>query len=123
VWVNNQVEPASVLGGVYGNNRFHKSGDIILTLNMVKSHFSFISYTDIVQVFQSMFSDDMIANKWPLEDRSMLFGSLWNSSIFDGINQKKDKKEDIYVLLFDESLIQQLKKKPAGHPSYTRIKL
>ena len=40
-----------------------------------------------------------------------LFGSLWNASIFDGINQKKDKKEDIYVLLFDESLIQQLKKK------------
>jgi hypothetical protein len=41
----------------------------------------------------------------------MLFGSLWNPSIFDGINQKKDKKEDIYVLLFDESLhvIQQLK--------------
>lgn len=90
---------------------------------MVKSHFSFISYTDIVQVFQSMFSDDMIANKWPLENRIMLFGSLWNPSIFDGINQKKDKKEDIYVLLFDESLIQQLKKKPAGHPSYTRIKL
>jgi hypothetical protein len=48
------------------------SGDIILTLNMVKSHFSFISCTDIVQVFQSMFSDDMIANKWPLENRSML---------------------------------------------------
>ena len=92
---------------------------------MVKSHFSFISYTDIVQVFQSMFSDDMIANKWPLENRSMLFGSLWNPSIFDGINQKKDKKGDIYVLLFDESLhvIQQLKKKTAGHPSYTRIKL
>ena len=49
--------------------------------------------------------------------------ALWNPSIFDGINQKKDKKEDIYVLLFDESLIQQLKKKTAGHPSYTRIKL
>jgi hypothetical protein len=57
-----------------------------------------------------MFPDDMIANKWPLENRSTLFGSLWNLSIFDGINQKKDKKEDIYVLLFDESLIQQLKK-------------
>jgi hypothetical protein len=40
--------------------------------------------------------------------------ALWNPSIFDGINQKNDKKEDIYVLLFDESLIQQLKKKPAG---------
>ena len=78
---------------------------------MVKSHFSFISYTDIVQVFQSKFSDDMIANKWPLENRSTLFGSLWNPSIFDGINKKKDKKEDIYVLLFDESLIQQFKKK------------
>ena len=90
---------------------------------MVKSHFSFISYTDIVQVFQSMFSNDMIANKWPLENRSMLFGSLCNLSIFDGINQKKNKKEDIYVLLFHESLIQQLKKKLAGHPSYTRIKL
>jgi hypothetical protein len=25
--------------------------------------------------------------------------ALWNPSIFDGINQKKDKKEDIYVLL------------------------
>jgi hypothetical protein len=37
----------------------------------------------------------MIANKWPLEN----LGSLWNPSIFDGINQKKDKKEDIYVLL------------------------
>ena len=69
---------------------------------MVKSHFSFISYTDIVQVFQSMFLDDMIANKSPLENRIMLFGSLWNPSIFDGNNQKKDKKE---------SLIQQLKKK------------
>jgi hypothetical protein len=49
-----------------------------------------------------MFSDDMMANKGPLENRSMLFGSLWNPSIFDGINQKKDKKEDIlivYVLL------------------------
>jgi hypothetical protein len=66
-----------------------------------------------------MFSDDMMANKWPLENRIMLFGSLWNPSIFDRIN----KKEDIYVLLFDESLIQQLKKKTAGHPSYTRIKL
>jgi hypothetical protein len=78
---------------------------------MVKSHFSFIGYTDIVQVFQSIFSDDRIANKWPLKNRIMLFGSLWNPSIFDGINQKKDKKEDIYVLLFDKSLIQQLKKK------------
>ena len=66
-----------------------------------------------------MFLDDMIANKSPLENRIMLFGSLWNPSIFDRIN----KKEDIYVLLFDESLIQQLKKKTAGHPSYTRIKL
>jgi hypothetical protein len=45
-----------------------------------------------------MFSDDMIANKWPLENRSMQFGSLWNPSIFDGINQRKDKKEDRYVL-------------------------
>jgi hypothetical protein len=49
----------------------------------------------------------MIANKWHLENRSMLFGSLWNPSIFDGINQKKDKNGDIYVLLFDESLNQQ----------------
>jgi hypothetical protein len=24
---------------------------------------------------------------------------FWNPSIFDGINQKKHKKEDIYVLL------------------------
>jgi hypothetical protein len=43
------------------------------------------------------FPDDMIANKWPLENRSMFFGSLWNLSIFDGINQKKDKKEDIFI--------------------------
>ena len=78
MWVNNQVEPAykKIIGGVCSNNRFHKSGDLILTLNMVKSYFSFISYTDIVQVFQIVFSDDMIANKWPLENRSMLFGSL-----------------------------------------------
>jgi hypothetical protein len=48
-----------------------------------------------------MFLDDMIANKSPLENRIRLFGSLWNPSIFDGNNQKKDKKE---------SLIQQLKK-------------
>jgi hypothetical protein len=34
--------------------------------------------------------------------------ALWNPSIFDGINQKKDKY--VYVLLFDESLIQQHKK-------------
>jgi hypothetical protein len=57
-----------------------------------------------------MFPDDMIAKKWLLGNRRHV---LWNPSIFDGINQKKDKKEDtcIYVLLVDESLIQQLKKK------------
>ena len=56
MWVNNQVEPAykKIIGGVCGNNRFHKSGDLILTLHMVKSYFSFTSYTDIVQVFQSL---------------------------------------------------------------------
>ena len=79
---------------------------------MVKSYFSFTSYTDIAQIFQSMFSADMIhyvANKWPLENRIMLFVSLWNPSIFDGIDQKKDKKKKIYMFsYFDESLIQQL---------------
>jgi hypothetical protein len=37
-WVNNQMEPAykKIVGGVCGNNRFHKSGDIILTLNMYR---------------------------------------------------------------------------------------
>jgi hypothetical protein len=48
VWVNNQVEPASVqptkkLLEESGNNRFHKSGDIILTLNMVKSFFMLLN--------------------------------------------------------------------------------
>ena len=43
--------------------------------------------------------------------------------LMESIKRKIKKKEDIYVLLFDESLIQQLKKKTAGHPSYTRIKL
>jgi hypothetical protein len=49
VWVNNQVEPTSVqpTKKSCGNNRFHKSGDLILILNMVKSHFSFISCTDV----------------------------------------------------------------------------
>jgi hypothetical protein len=37
--------------------------------------------------------------------------------------ERKIKEEDRYVLLYDESLNQQLKKKPAGHRSYTRIKL
>jgi hypothetical protein len=48
----------------------------------------------------------------PWRTEGMFFGSLWNLSIFDGINQKKDKKkkDDRYVLLFDESLNQQLKK-------------
>ena len=55
----------------------------------------------------------------------MFFGSLWNPSIFDGINQKKDKTEDIYILLFDESLIQQFKNKQLDTQAtlYTRIKL
>ena len=64
---------------------------------MVKSHFSFVSYTDIVQVFQSMFSDNMIAKTngpWRTE------ASLWNSSIFDEINQKKDKKKKIYMFSY-----------------------
>ena len=82
---------------------------------MVKSHFSFISCADIVQVFQSMFPNGMIAKKWHLENRRNV---LWNMVLFDGISQKKDR----YVLIFDESLNQQLKK-TAGHPSYIRIKL
>ena len=102
MWVNNQVVPASVqptnkLLEECGNNRFHKSGDIILTLNMVKSHFSFISYTDIVQVFQSMFSDDMIANKWPLENRKMLFGI--RPYLIESI-KRKIKKKKIYMFSY-----------------------
>ena len=46
-----------------------------------------------------MFPDDMVANKWPLENRSMFFGSLWNLSIFDGINQKKDKKKKMIDMM------------------------
>jgi ssRNA-specific RNase YbeY (16S rRNA maturation enzyme) len=50
---------------------------------------------------------------------NLLKHALWQSGIRPYLmksNQKKDKKkkEDIYVLLFDESLIQQLKKKTAG---------
>ena len=59
---------------------------------MVKNHFSFISYTDNVQVFQSMFSDDMIAYKWPLENRSMLFGI--RPYLMESI-KRKIKKEDL----------------------------
>ena len=40
-----------------------------------------------------------------------------------GPNGGRFTQVSLYVLLFDESLNQQLKKKPAGHPSYTRIKL
>ena len=65
-----------------------------------------------------MFPDDMMAKKWPLENRRH---ALWNPSIFDGINQKKDNKEDIYVLLFDESLIQQLKKKQLDIPAILEL--
>ena len=72
---------------------------------MVESHFSFISCTDIVQVFQSVFPDDMIAG--PLENWSMFFGI--HPYLMESI-ERKYKKEDIDVLLFDESLIQQLKK-------------
>jgi hypothetical protein len=31
----------------------------------------------------------------------MLFGSLWNPSIFDEINQKKDKKEGWFHLIIN----------------------
>ena len=40
-----------IIGGVCGNNRFHKSGDLILTLNMVKSYFSFTSYIQTLHRF------------------------------------------------------------------------
>ena len=56
----------------------------------------------------------------------MLFGSLWNPSIFNGINQKKDKKKIYMFFYYDESLIQQLKKKQQLNIQgtlYTRIKL
>ena len=52
----------------------------------------------------------------------MLFGSLWNPSIFDGINQMKDKKKK-KIYMFSYLMNQQLNKKTAGHPNYARIKL
>jgi hypothetical protein len=56
-----------------------------LTFNIVKSHFSFISCTDIVQVFQSVLPHGMIAKNGPWRTEGMLFGSLWHLSIFDGM--------------------------------------
>ena len=59
---------------------------------MVKSHFSFISYADIVQVFQSMFLDDMIANKWSLA----VFGI--RPYLMESIKRKIKKK--IYMFFY-----------------------
>ena len=74
---------------------------------MVKSHFFHKLYRHC-----TCFSEYVLRR---YDGKQMALGepnhALWNPSIFDRINKKKDKKEYIYVLLFDESLIQQLKKK------------
>jgi hypothetical protein len=98
-----------IIGGVCGNNRFHKSGDIILILNMVKSHFFHKLYRHCTG-FSEYVLRQYDSKQMALGEPKHALWQFWNPSIFDGINQKKDKKEDIYVLLFDESLIQQLKK-------------
>jgi hypothetical protein len=77
LWVlRHKIGGVSKAKGSFGQKEFYFSnmGETALDWleeDMVKSYFSFTSYTDIVQIFQSMFSTDMIANKWPLENRIM----------------------------------------------------
>ena len=130
-WVNNQVEPPSVqptkkLLEESGNSRFHKSGDIILTFNMVKSHFSFINCTDIVQYKFFRVCSQTIWKQtngpWRTEACSLAVFGI-HPYLMESIKRKIKKK--IYMFsYFDESLIQQLKKTSWTFKlRYTRNKL
>ena len=103
-WVNNQVEPTSVQPTKTLLEESVASGDIILTFKHCKKPLFFHKLYRHCTGFS-----EYVLRRY--DSKQMALGEpkhvLWQS--LESI-KKKIKKEDIYVLLFDESLNQQLKK-------------
>ena len=86
--------------------------EIYWALNIVKNHFSYKSCEDIVAVFKNMFPDSAIARKMSLgESKCRYITAFGLGPYFMDLMKRTIKKEEKYVLLFDESLNQQLQKK------------
>ncbi|XP_070554389.1 uncharacterized protein [Ptychodera flava] len=86
--------------------------EVLWTLKVVKSHYSFNSCGDIQQLFSRMFPDSEIAKQFTCGERKCAY--LCNYGIapyFKQLLTKKINDEDGFVLLFDESLNHKTRKK------------
>lgn len=86
--------------------------EIYWALNTVKSHFSYKSYRNIVSVFKNMFPDSKIERKMSLGETKCRYLTAFGLGPYSmDLLKRRIKNEEKYVLLFDESLNQQLQKK------------
>ena len=86
--------------------------EILWTLKMVTSHFSFSSTRGMTELFRRMFPDSSIASKFALsETKARYFTSFGLGPYFLDMLKAKARSSDCLVLLFDETLNAELQKK------------
>ena len=86
--------------------------EILWTLKVVTSHFSFNSSLKVPWLFQSMFPDSLIAAKMTMSERKCAyFATFGLGPHFLDLLKNKAKSAGEFVLLFDESLNEDLQKK------------
>ena len=86
--------------------------EVLWTLKVIESHYSFNSTGNISNLFGLMFPDSEIAGRFQCGGNKTSYLSTYGlGPYFTSLLKVKIKKADKYVLLFDESLNKYLKRK------------
>lgn len=86
--------------------------EIIWALKVMKSHYSYKSCEDISQILRMMFPDSEIAKQFSCGERICAYLCCFGiAPHFKDMLFQQIKKEDCFVLLFDESLNHKTKNK------------
>ena len=87
------------------------NAEILWALKCVDSNYSFSSQADIVPLFQRMFPNCEIAQSMSLGETKIMYMSCFGIAPYLTSLLERTTKDSPYVLLFDESLNKDLKKK------------
>ena len=87
------------------------NAEILWALKCVESNYSFSSQADIVPLFQRMFPNCEIAQSMSLGETKIMYMSCFGIAPYLTSLLERTTKDSPYVLLFDESLNKDLKKK------------
>jgi len=115
-----EIEPGHGVGNASGQSHVSSfvskdeclKAEILWTLKVVTSHYSFRSASNTPWLFQTMFPDSLIAEKMTMSERKCAYLSTFGlGPHFLTLLRDRVKTTDGFVLMFDESLNEQLQKK------------